>query len=61
MYCPCKKRSWPIDASSANQCSVSQGTDERIANVQQQFLRQRPEVLTERVHRRLVLDGHGDL
>ena len=40
---------------------LPQGTIERIANVQQRFLRQRVEVLTERVHRRLVLDGHGDL
>jgi aminoglycoside phosphotransferase family enzyme len=40
---------------------LPQGTVERIANLQQRFLRQRVEVLSERVHWRLVLDGHGDL
>jgi len=40
---------------------LPRGTVERIVNVQYRFLRQRVDVLTERVHRRFVLDGHGDL
>jgi aminoglycoside phosphotransferase family enzyme len=32
-----------------------------IADVQRRFLRERAEVLAERVHHRFILDGHGDL
>jgi len=41
--------------------NLPRGTIERIANVQCRFLRQRAEMFAERVHRRFVLDGHGDL
>jgi len=40
---------------------LPRGTVERIVNVQYCFLQQRAEVLAERVRRRFVLDGHGDL
>jgi aminoglycoside phosphotransferase family enzyme len=36
-------------------------TIERIAYIQCRFLRQRADVLAERVHRRFIVDGHGDL
>jgi len=40
---------------------LPRGIIERIVNVQCRFLRQRTEMFAERVHRRFVLDGHGDL
>ena len=40
---------------------LPRGTIARLGNVQHSFLRQRAKVLAERVHRRFVLDGHGDL
>jgi len=40
---------------------LPRGTIERIANLQCRFLRQRDDLLAQRVHHRLVLDGHGDL
>jgi aminoglycoside phosphotransferase family enzyme len=40
---------------------LARGTIERIFNVQCRFLRQRSEALAERVHRRFIMDGHGDL
>jgi aminoglycoside phosphotransferase family enzyme len=40
---------------------LPRGAIERIANVQCRFLRQRAETLAKRVHRRFILDGHGDL
>ncbi len=40
---------------------LNRGTVERISSVQQRFLRQRREILAERVHRRFILEGHGDL
>ncbi|WP_316235532.1 hypothetical protein [Bradyrhizobium sp. SZCCHNR1011] len=40
---------------------LPRGTIERIANLQCRFLRQRTDLLAQRVHHRLVLDGHGDL
>jgi uncharacterized protein len=40
---------------------LPQGVVGRIVNVQHRFLRQRPGVLADRVHRRFIRDGHGDL
>lgn len=40
---------------------LPRGAVERIVEVQYQFLRQRAKVLTDRVRRRFILDGHGDL
>jgi len=40
---------------------LPRGTIARIVNVQCRFLRQQTNVFAERVHRRFVLDGHGDL
>ena len=39
---------------------LPRGTIARITNVQHSFWRQRAKLLAERVHRRFVLDGHGD-
>jgi aminoglycoside phosphotransferase family enzyme len=41
--------------------NLNRSTVERISNLQQRFLRQRREILAERVRRRFILDGHGDL
>lgn len=40
---------------------LARGTIGRIVNVQRRFLLQRRELLAERVHHRLIRDGHGDL
>ncbi len=37
------------------------GRIQRIVNIQHRFLQQRRPVLASRIHRRLILDGHGDL
>jgi uncharacterized protein len=41
--------------------ALNRGTIERISHLQRRFLRQHQKVLTERVHRRLIVDAHGDL
>lgn len=41
--------------------ALNRGTIERIFQVQRCFLVRRRKVLTERVHRRFILDAHGDL
>lgn len=40
---------------------LPRGTIERIVNVQHHFLEKRYDTLTERVHLRLIFEGHGDL
>lgn len=40
---------------------VRPGPVQRIVNIRRRFLQQRRQVLDSRVHRRLILDGHGDL
>ena len=41
--------------------SLNRGTIERISRIRHRFLRQCRKVLNERVHRRLIVDAHGDL
>jgi aminoglycoside phosphotransferase family enzyme len=40
---------------------LNRGTIEHISNVQRHFVQQNRKVLAERVHRRLILESHGDL
>jgi aminoglycoside phosphotransferase family enzyme len=40
---------------------LNRGTVERISHAQHRFLHQRRDILVERVHRRFILDAHGDL
>jgi aminoglycoside phosphotransferase family enzyme len=40
---------------------LNRGTVERVSHVQRRFLRQRRRILAERVHRRFILEAHGDL
>jgi uncharacterized protein len=40
---------------------LPRGAIARIARIQQRFLSQCSDVLADRVHRRFILDGHGDL
>ena len=40
---------------------LNQGTIERISGIWRRFLRQRHNILAERVQRRFILDAHGDL
>jgi uncharacterized protein len=40
---------------------LNRGTIEHIHNVQHRFVQQSREILAERVHRRFILDSHGDL
>ena len=40
---------------------LNRGTIERISHIQRRFLRQRRKILAERVHRRFILEAHGDL
>lgn len=40
---------------------LPRGTIERIVNVQHHFLEKRQDTLKERVHLRLIFEGHGDL
>lgn len=41
--------------------ALNRGTIEWISHIQRRFLRQRRKVLTERIHRRFIVDAHGDL
>jgi aminoglycoside phosphotransferase family enzyme len=41
--------------------ALNHGTIERISQIQRRFVRQRRKVLTERIHRRFIVDAHGDL
>jgi aminoglycoside phosphotransferase family enzyme len=41
--------------------ALNRGTIERISRIQRRFLQQRRKVLTERIHRRFIVDAHGDL
>ena len=40
---------------------LNRGTIERISQTQHRFLRERQKALTDRVHRRFIVDAHGDL
>jgi aminoglycoside phosphotransferase family enzyme len=40
---------------------LNQGTIERISGIRRRFLQERHNILAERVHRRFILDAHGDL
>ncbi|MBU6462216.1 MAG: hypothetical protein KGL35_12895 [Bradyrhizobium sp.] len=40
---------------------LNRGTIEHIDNVQHRFVQQSREILAERIHRRFILDSHGDL
>jgi uncharacterized protein len=41
--------------------NLNRGTIERIFHIQRRYLRQRRKILAERVHRRFILEAHGDL
>jgi uncharacterized protein len=41
--------------------ALNRGTIERISRIQRHFLQRRRKVLTERIHRRFIVDAHGDL
>ena len=41
--------------------ALGRGRIERISEIQRRFLRQRRKVLAERIHRRFIVDAHGDL
>jgi len=40
---------------------LNRGTVERICHVQRRFLQHRRDILAKRVHRRFILEAHGDL
>jgi len=41
--------------------ALTRGTIAWISHLQRRFLQQRRKLLTERIHRRLIVDAHGDL
>jgi uncharacterized protein len=41
--------------------ALNRGTIERICQIQHRFLKKRRKVLTQRIHRRFIVDAHGDL